>query len=351
MSRIHDPFEKEMKNLLEYPPMDKATYGDGLVAASVELTPEKLEELHSIQLRHAGLPAGDSDSALRARERFRTIWHDFSIAMLGNPRLTSFEENYGARSKYFVPWQRTIPRAVALEGAFGWVYDFAGHWSKVESDDPFFWWIIREPMFVYLRERAMKTAEALASAKDVLFLGAGHLPELRHVGLKRPTLFVTACDNDSATLGELMSNSYVGDNVCTHNISYHHLDISRMLDYAERLRRSYDVIVMNGVAAYYYHRDGDKVVGFLPHIVERAVSLLRPGGKFIFDFQLNHWNLLRDYLVFNWKSDPPMALLKDEDEVYAATSALIRALPVTPDYFIDSRNEDPTGVMVHLTKW
>lgn len=253
----------------------------------------------------------------------------------GNKGLYQFFLDYGMYSDFFIPWLMKIPNAISLEVAFGYGYNIDGEWCHILFNDAFYWWIIREGMFIYLRERAVNTAKLIQDRENVLILGAGYLPELRYVGYEPAiagggTQKIVAVDSDASIPGsKLLSESLA--KVPNVSVDYRTGNLINALKDGTEL---HDAVIMNGVMSYCY----DKMLD----ILWLAIGRLKYGGTFMFDLQLKEWNIVRDALVFDWKTDPPMKLIENEQEVINQVNMRCRNLPVQVGSFVDSNHQSIT---------
>ncbi len=321
---ICDPFKSDMESK-RFPPSDKELHGTKYTQLVMLHKKGKLDgpsekDIYNLTSMIQGLhPKIDTGTLAKIREKVK--------ANLG---LYQFFLDYGMYSDFFIPWLFQIPTAMSLEVAFGYGYDIAGNWRKIPKDDKFYWWVIREGMFIYLRERAVNAAELIQDKKNVLILGAGFMPELRYVGYKPEVKQrIVAVDSDAS-----IPNSKLFQKVLELedvSVEYHTGNlISELADSAEL----FDAIVMNGVMSYCY----DKMLD----IIWLALAKLAPGGTFLFDLQLKEWNIVRDALVFDWKTDPPMYLVEDIDKVIERVEHRCRNLPVQVSHSIDSNHQSVT---------
>ncbi len=321
---IRDPFTSDM-NSDSFPPSDKDKHGTKYTMLTLqhkrgEVDGPTEQELYKLaKLMTEMHPDLQSTTLLKILDKIK-----------GNKGLYQFFLDYGMYSDFFIPWLMQIPRASALEVAFGYGYDIGGKWRKIPKDDAFYWWVIREGMFIYLRERAVRAAELIEGKKDVLFLGAGYLPELRRVGYEAEThQRIIAVDSDAdIPKSELFDNLKDLKNI---DLEYR---IGNLLATLKDGKELFDAVVMNGVMSYCYDRILD--------IIWLAIDKLKPSGTFLFDLQLKEWNIVRDALVFDWKTDPPMMLIEDTDVVVKLVESRCRNLPVRVSHSIDSNHQSVT---------
>ncbi|MBR3257202.1 class I SAM-dependent methyltransferase [Candidatus Saccharibacteria bacterium] len=341
--KYFDCFEKEMADLYRFPPITREEHGENYIRIALEgqkkgpvseARIQKIFEAFKREQREKGF------SDVEIVECFTKI----IPRLRTNHGLAQFMEDYGVKSAYFIPWLLEVPSARCLEGAFGWGYDIAGNWKKIEPEDPFFRWTVQEPMFKYLRERAGRTADLVKGKNRVLVLGAGYLPEFRK-----------ACYEPRVDKQEVLAFD-IDPNVNTHaielelkkisniSISYRSLSIQSFFKMKDNYGH-FDAIIMNGIQSYYLDKLEENIVN--------CFHLLNPNGVFVFDLQLMHWNLARDAIVFDFKTTPQMQLIESKERATEKVRNIIRryiptaSLVVTPD----STNNPPTGVMFAVNKY
>ena len=159
--------------------------------------------------------------------------------------------------------------------------------------------------------------------------------ELRRTGMAEADYpaEILACDLDERIDIEALSMP---------GVQYKRADMWELLNYRDNYG-AFDDVVSNGVMSYY--------VGDLGKVVEKVDrNVLKEGGKFVFDLQLDHWDLRRDALVFNWRTEPPMTLLAGTEEAKLAVEQACEGLDVKIDCHPDSRNEVAVGAVFHVTK-
>lgn len=323
---VRDPFLADMASD-RFPPSDKEKHGTKYTSLTL--------------LHKQGKVAGPSEAELDSLIQQITELHpEIKPDMLAfvrekakcNKGLYQFFLDYGMYSDFFIPWLSQIPTAMSLEVAFGYGHDISGKWRKIPEEDAFYWWVIREGMFIYLRERAVKAAELIQDKREVLILGAGYLPELRYVGYEPKTEClqkIVAVDSDAN-----IPNSELFENLRDMEDIYLQYLTGNLLTTLKDSDKLYDAIVMNGVMSYCYDHMLD--------IIWLAIGKLRPSGVFMFDLQLKEWNIVRDALVFDWKTDPPMKLIDDVKQTVDAVCMRCRNLPVQVSYSIDSNHQSVT---------
>ena len=262
-------------------------------------SPARLRTLWSEQWKHAHA----LDSAL-----FQETWYEF-VESLTNPSLLAFEEQYGFKSRYFIPWQRRINLPVAREMAFGYGLDWDGRMVEVDHLDPMFSWLLTDPMARYLRERAVFIARHLKSRKHIKCSSATSLA-LGHVGF------------DTTKIG---------------------------IDLENAEGSAYDAVILDNVSAS--HPDLDDLGGHaLATVIDDALKIMQPGATLFFDLYLNHWVYRRNLYVFNWNGDSPYSAMKDPARVAYLLEQIARNRPIVANFHVDTRNDQPVAALVSITK-
>lgn len=251
--------------------------------------------------------------------------------LLDNLAFVHFMIDYGAKSKTFTPWVLKVPDACNLRAAFG--QDVDG--KKISESDPFWWWVVRDPMFVSARWRTGFVMEYLSGKKSVTILGAGYLPELQTMKKTPETLpkKVIACDmNDAAAK---WGKKFAETVAMRGRLDYRHEDLLTTL--MSLPDRSQDVIVSTGVASYCVEK--------LPGLIPLFFSKLKPGGKIVLDLQIKHWALTRNAEVFGWKTETFAPSNDVEDAIKTIEKACEKLAVESIDVCVDDREADPIGAM------
>ena len=325
-----DPFAAQMADFSKFPPVDDAARSAARIAKAIqwmkrEIPNTSAEEIDSIS--QVFLDACKTTTA--------ALWlhHSKVATLMKNPAFAEFMQDHGAKSKYFVPWLTTVPSSLALEAAYGRGLNLYNEYCLFEQHDPFFLWTVRDDVFIYLRERSLKTAELVRGKDKVAFLGAGYLPELRYMGLEHDDLpkEIIACDSDQTIKTDILYKD-LGE-----KLTYVSMDLMQFLSL---ITDNHGIIAMNGVLSY--HTD------WIDLILDSVIPALKVGGTFTCDLQLRNPNLLRNALMFGWQTNPQMTLMENAD---AATSFMEQAChgrPVHLDCHIDSRNSTAVGVIFNV---
>lgn len=257
--------------------------------------------------------------------------------LVSNAAFVEFMIDYGAKSDVFTPWVLRVPDPSNLFAAVG--RDVEG--NEISTEDPFWWWVVRDPMFVSARWRTAFVAKHIEKAGNVVILGAGYLPEIKKLQDEKPKALpkkIIACDmNERASAWGAEYAKTLG---AKEQLEYRHEDLLVTLMSLPEV--SQDIIVSTGVASY--------CVDKLPALVPLIFSKLKPGGSLILDLQIEHWVLLRNAEVFGWKTDT-FTPSKDLKSAVATIKKSCAKLPVDElNYYVDERSSELIGVMFEIKK-
>lgn len=242
---------------------------------------------------------------------------------------------------------------LAIETAYRWGFDPVGIYREAALDDPLSLWTYRDEAYLYQKWRDNEFMGEIRGAKDILALGAGGMPEIRRTGYLRndsawEDQTFCACDLDPRIdFDFLMEDQPLPAH---ERIRYEHTDIETMLRNMREEGNTFDLIYVKGVLSFMMDKIGPLSLA--------AMSLLRPGGKFIFDLQLEHFAMLRDACIFGWgggASSAKIELLPREKalgKVYAQTDAvgIKRTQILDPVVMTDPFNRDEFGMNIIIKK-
>ena len=302
-------------------------------------------------------PTPDAEIALiieqfHKRERLDFEPLELLAEKLKNPGFARFVCDHVKDSELFINWLLKINRAVASEAAFGQFVNFDAEIEEIRSDDPFYSFVIRDPMLRYIRERTLENARLMSGREHVAILNYGLLPELLHVkGYEprsedlRPQHIAAFDDSPSAMIYSTrvrfsVAGKYMNDvhlECDDHNIN----DVLRDV----RHRNEYDAVFIND-----FPLGADRTFGYR---LECAYGMLAPGGTLSFDVKLPHWIWERNHKLFGQvaagSSHIAKSLLDITDRVFMSAS---RFGVAKRDYrvFPDSSNVPPVAVRFILEK-
>lgn len=291
---------------------------------------------------------------LYGRDVLDPIWEKVGPALAKNAGLAQFVLDYdGAVSDFFFPWLITIHTSpsLALEMAYGEGFDIKGRW-RASDDDEIDYFVRNDPTFVYNRERQLFVADLVTSVRDarpyrtkskIVDLGAGRMAWGRWHGFEfLPAVQeILAFDIDPTIAPEKLFEP----NPAEYGIAYHRVDIAKALGSSECEGAS--LVILGGVASYYPPEV------FESKIVEPVYELLKDGGAFFFDLQLDCPYYRRSVAVFDW---PAMQLAKSASAAIDTVEMIRQRLwsndmKFSAEYALDTYNpEYPISVMVVLTK-
>lgn len=333
---LTDPYWKEMSDTATYPLLDAKEQGQHYIAPAVAWHKGTLPDIPDAQREQVVEALRVSNAAIPADDFERVcawLW-----PRLANPGLWQFMMDQGAHSRFFTSWLMDIPGRRSMDPAYGYGYDMSGQRWRIPKEDPFYAWVIRSPAFVGFRDRSLFAANMLLGAGDAAILACGDAPELTHTGfVPHPhDQQIYMCDIDP----EIDLAPQLGGDLQSLGVHY------QMLDYKAFLRQyheQFSYVVLNGLMSY---------LGPILPVVTDVLPTLKSGGKFMFDLQLEHWELVRAVAVFGWPADGEnrLVLIKDVDTAIRTVEQACRNLPVGVESYPDTRNEEPTGVIFCITK-
>ncbi|MBR2839938.1 class I SAM-dependent methyltransferase [Candidatus Saccharibacteria bacterium] len=290
------------------------------------------------------------------RAHLDKIWNFMSPMIQKNEALAQFVlDNGGAESSYFFPWVMSVASSPseALELSYNAGRNLMGEWvSNIPEDDNINFFVQNLPTLAYNRERQLRVANLVTSDRNttisneksvVVDLGAGRMAWARHHGFQSNPMRqrVFACDKDpSIQPYELFPCNAFWNS----SLTYEHKDIMEELKNPSCADAS--LVILQGVASYY------PMSLFTEAIVKPVYTLLRSGGSFFFDLQLDHISYEWSVKVFGW---PEMKLPKTASDAINAVEVMRKILwhkgqEFSADYALDTYNASPLSVMVLLTK-
>ena len=291
------------------------------------------------------------------QEKLDEIWKVVGKKVEENAGLAEFILDFdGAASDFFFPWLISMKSpSLALEMSWGNGYDTRGHWRRAVGD-PIDYFVSNDPTFVYNRERQLFVANLVTEVKlaipprgtaKVVDLGAGRLAWARYHGfIPDPLkLEILAFDKDpTIDITETFMRSHF---VCAPErlgITYGHGDL--MTELHNPSCKGANLAILGGVASYF------PLQMFQSQVVAAVYKLLKHGGAFFFDLQLDCPYYRRSVAVFDW---PAMKLAKSATVAIDTVEQMRRELwkegmKFSAEYALDTYNEYPTSVMVVLTK-
>lgn len=362
-----EPMEEAMRDYKTYPPMK--AWGDSLkyVLATIggrvfpwrRPTKQQLDQIHRGLLGYACEDCSTHEEREQEVRGIEKLWPHLEKKLASNAGLVKYMNDHGTVSHSFAQFPATlVPRAIALESAFGTNYDNAGIYRELKPGCISCRCGAVEPEFVELRRRAyfakstvfQQFPELVYHAEHpskkklgrVITLGGGLLVELRKFGwtlAQIQSLDIIACDMDKTLLKELdvVFLHDFGVPFAESGIDYRFCSIEEVLA-DESLRGTAQVVLMDGILSYC--RDKQHMLEY----VAGAKSLLMLGGCILCDWQVMEISLIRCALVQCWESTmkPELAAC------FAVGKAkwIARKLGLKVEYQIDPRNPRPLGVIV-----
>lgn len=264
-------------------------------------------------------------------------------------------DNGGAESSYFFPWVMAVAKSPseALELSYNAGRNLCGEWvSKIPEDDNINFFVHNLPTLAYNRERQLRVADLVMTDRDmtavdetskVMDLGAGRMAWARYHGFTfNPKVQqIYACDTDPAIQPKKLFNKTGLKEI---NLVYEQKDI--MSELKSPSTEDPSLVILQGVASYY------PMEMFVEAIVKPVYGLLKVGGSFFFDLQLNHISYEWSVKVFGW---PAMKLPNKASDAIDIVEAVRKKLwcdgmKFSAEYALDTYNESALSVMILLTK-
>lgn len=314
--------------------------------------PEMVDEIrHAFYHAHTNVYIGNLNG----------VWAWVQPKLAVNAGLAQFVLDYkAAESDFFFPWLVNVwnSPSAALEMAYGGGRGLDGKWHTdiLEKCDRINYFVHNVPTFVYNRERQLKVADLVsiyqnrANLRDhskIVDFGAGRMAWATHHKFRfyatRQTIY--AFDKDTSINTEDVFELYpVGVSSSWENVKYEHSDFIGQLSNPELAGA--DLVILGGVASYI----PQKVL--FGKIVPAIYQLLKPGGSFFFDLQLNCPQYVWSVKLFDW---PEIKLMNNASEAIDAVEAARHKLKTagmafSADYALDLYNGKASSVMITLTK-
>ena len=321
-----------MEDLLQdyesYPPM--RVWGDSLkyVLATVtgrifpwcKVKEEQVDEIYNMMHNHVVDNVKDSKARCEHLQGLNEMWSTLKRKMLNNRGLWMMMRDSGAQSLSFARFPVSlVPRAIALESAFGVNYDNANFYRELlRVLDLSMRSAVAEPEFVELRRRAYNARKCIlkhipelekyrsfssgVKLGTVVTTGAGLLIELRKFGMtlaQIQSLRIVACDMDKTLLKELdvVFQHDFGVSFAESCIEYRFCTVEELLR-DESLYGKVNVVLMDGILSYCQSEAQIRTY------ISGAKRLCDPRNSVIFcDLTVLDISLLRCALVQGWVSE------------------------------------------------
>lgn len=294
---------------------------------------------------HSNLPLCDLDR----------VWKFADAKITNNPGLAQFVLDYGgASSDYFFPWMKTIfeSPSAALELSYGSCRNLQDAWIEtIPRTDPIDDFMRNVPTLVYNRQRQLYVADLVTTAQDnataakkskVVDLGAGRMAWARRHGFRfRPERqSILAFDVDET----IRPNSLFAGALSDLDLSYQHDNMMTAIHNPQC--QGADVVLLGGVASYY------PLWVFAETVMKPAYRILRPGGVFFFDLQLECPQYVWTVKLFGWPEIKLMSSVAEAVGVVEQVRAKLRrdGMMFGAEYVLDTYNESTSSVMVMFTK-
>ena len=304
-------------------------------------TPKDVKE--DIKRRFFKLRFGMSPACL---EECWGILEDFLV----NPGFAAYYNMFPLSSDRFLRWL-VEPAAIKTIDAFGLSVDLYGDLRQTPVEDGHWWWTRELPIMKYLRWRAMAIANLVAEQKErqsklgskqrIAVLGAGGMPEFSMVGYeldpeKQEVLAFDSGDGDK--LIKVLAPKFNGA------VDYRKSDIKKIVVSPEYEMR-FDTVIMSGLMPYVPPQDRIPMIGCIR-------GMLAPQGQFIFDLQVEHWQMDWVFELFRWNQKMPMYLMPSIEEIDAFVGKIASNLMFKAQMYVETKNihHMPMGALVTLTK-
>lgn len=306
------------------------------------------------------------------KDRLDEIWGFVCPMIAKNPALARFIVDHNAtKSGYFFPWLMTIVQSpsAALELAYGNGFDTYGNWvNGIPEEDEIDDFVKNVPTLVYQRERQFLMADLVSSVKEngqrdrqafehrlpiAVDLGAGRMAWARYHGFKFDSAYlkVVAVDKDPGIDPEELFKPFASCNRygISSTLEYLGLEFQRadILPWlATTDLRDVDLIMLGGVASYF------PLPAFTEAVIKPAYRILREGGSFFFDLQLECPQYEWTIKLFGW---PEMKLAKSAAEAIDQVEKIRRqlwnaGLKFNAEYHVDTACANPSAVMIIFQK-
>ena len=337
-SNLRLPFDMDMYDYIAYPPAREHLISRPYLNLVENYDPNGFDhtpdaEVEEIMTRvHAPI----DDTVLRNR--------------LKNPGFAKFFREQVKDSELFANWILKINRAIMTEAAFGYFIDFETEMREIKRSDPFFCFVITDPMCRYLRERAYENARLLVGRTYAVIVGAGTLPEIRYIPGFTPdrdgrSIYIEAFDENATVniervAGDVLSRH--GNNVV---LDYRRKSLFEVVR-DPRYRNEFATVIVND-----YMNPKDRMN--FRYCLSCAYDMLSPGGNLSFDVKLPHWVWERNLKLFGQVSAGPIDTRMNLLEVCSRTKAILDDLGVSESRFRvmpDNLNVPPIAVRFVIRK-
>ena len=319
---------------------------------------EKVAKFYRHRGKMLGIDTSFIDEHMTGGEIFNdwidAYWEKVKVPIL-NPALGEYM--FASRAKDSdLFWCFLIGSAgyLAIETAYRWGFDPVGVYRQATLGDPLSLWTYRDEAYLYQKWRDYQFLNQIIEVDNILTLGAGGMPELRHTGYFKEFNFwrdqkIYACDPDPRIDFDFLMNDSPFPS--RKSVDYRNIDMLTMLKEMKEEGKRFDLIYVKGVISFMKEALGP--------LAEASLELLNTGGKFIFDMQLKHFAMARDACIFGWgggDSKVKIELLSLDDalefiEQTMQKNAWSKDLLLPYGVFKDPFYGDPFGINAAIKKY
>ena len=275
-------------------------------------------------------------------------WQKVEPLLLNRPALCDFIiEKRLVDSEMFWSFLLGPMDYLGAEAAYRWGFDPVGVYRCAASSDPFTAWAKSDEFFAFQRWRNEKLLKEIIEADEVLVLDCGSLPELRmsdyiydnQYRFREQTFH--ACDIDLKVDLDFLMMEYVPE--AKRRIHYQQYSISEMLVEMVNSNETFDLIYLKDSLSF-------RLKSIQP-LMQAALRLLNPGGKFVFDLRLLHPTLEEYKKIFGLDGLELPTTMEVVDLVEKARRKIgLRKNQLVPPIVMKDSEGDDFGIIISVMK-
>lgn len=292
--------------------------------------------------------------------KFYESWPVVREHIRANPARAQYFRDYVVDSLSFYDAMRRIldnelTNATVMEAGFGVTYDIAGWYGMLERDDPSLLFDTYESILVFYRERIHygKVAlddllkKPLGRKPRVVSIGGGLAPEVRKYGftldqIRQMEYVIIDRELYRDELDQVFRYAH-GVDFAQTGIKYIQDDFCNIAE-DPHYENFAEYVSAWGVASYCESDDEAY------NLLRNGLRVAKPGERFNFDIQIIDDYLKRIALIYNWSEKYPLRPEKSLESGLERWAHLIsEAGGKIVERQIDSRNEQPAGVIFSIT--